>query len=313
MERKLQYITIRYSCTNNLASKFYEQFDTKEYDNCLVCINHLFDDNCQYYIDFKTYYKPKFEKIIFINFQNIRKIYQVEQFNVWMNIVDMFDEIYDIHNQIEEYRPHIQSKVNHLDIEINKELNEYKKNILGPHWIQAYCSDNISDHTHFQKDTYENLPIFDPRQDWENLYMGRFCSVGERVVFVLNRQHNYKYITTALLREKYINIPRDLNFKGNIVIGNDVWIGMDVRIMPGVTIGDGAVVGTNSLVTKDVPPYAIVGGNPARILKYRFSQDIIDKLLKIKWWDWPVYKVYDNIDLLDGPNIEEFVNKFYME
>lgn len=60
-----------------------------------------------------------------------------------MNIVDMFDEIYDIHNQIEEYRPHIQPKVNHLDIEINKELNEYKKNILGPHWIQAYCSDNL--------------------------------------------------------------------------------------------------------------------------------------------------------------------------
>lgn len=63
MERKLQYITIRYSCTNNLASKFYEQFDTKEYDNCLVCINHLFDDNCQYYIDFKTYYKPKVKSI----------------------------------------------------------------------------------------------------------------------------------------------------------------------------------------------------------------------------------------------------------
>lgn len=100
-------------------------------------------------------------------------------------------------------------------------------------------------------------------------------------------------------------------YKGDINIGNDVWTGMDVTFLPGVTIGDGAVIAAGSVVTKDVPPYAIVGGNPAKALKYRFTKKQIKKLLKIKWWDWPLWKVYDNIDLIDSENVDEFIEKFY--
>ena len=76
--------------------------------------------------------------------------------------------------------------------------------------------------------------------------------------------------------------------KGDIVIGNDVWIGYEAILLAGITIGDGAVIGTRALVTKDVPPYTIVGGTPARVLRKRFSEDTISALLRLKWWDWPI-------------------------
>ena len=92
-----------------------------------------------------------------------------------------------------------------------------------------------------------------------------------------------------------------------------MWIGLNVTILGGVTVGDGAVLAAGAIVTKDVPPYAIVGGNPAKIIKYRFSKEQIEKLLKIKWWNWPMYKIFNNINLLENENIEEFINKFIDE
>jgi len=93
-------------------------------------------------------------------------------------------------------------------------------------------------------------------------------------------------------------------------IGNDVWIGADVTIKCGVTIGDGAVVAFNSNVTKDIPPYCIVGGNPAVIIRKRYSDDIIEKLLRIKWWLWSEDKIKENSELFMKGNIKEFVDKF---
>ena len=310
MEIQSKYITVRYSCSNKLARKIYEQYDIEDYAGCFVCINHVLDDDKKFFIDFNTYYRPKYKKLIFINLQNIRKLYEVNHFNFWMRAVDMFDEIWDVHEQLEEYRPSIQPKVKHIDVETDEEIDRLYRFMIGVNGVCDVYGDNIGDHTTFHPTTLRVLNNMIPGQ--EKLYMGRFCSIGERVEFIINRDHDYKCVTSSMLSNKYIFPwkPANLIQKGDIVIGNDVWIGMDVRILHGVTIGDGAVIGAGAIVTNDIPPYAIVAGNPAKLIKYRFSQDIIDKLLKIQWWNWPLYKVYDNMSELDSRNVEDFINKF---
>lgn len=94
-----------------------------------------------------------------------------------------------------------------------------------------------------------------------------------------------------------------------VFVGNDVWIGWQARIMGGVHIGDGAIIGNRSMVTKDVPPYAIVAGNPAKVIKYRFDQSTIKKFMAIKWWNWKVDKVFDNVPLFN--DVEAFLEKHY--
>ena len=93
--------------------------------------------------------------------------------------------------------------------------------------------------------------------------------------------------------------------KGDIVIGNDVWIGYEAVIMAGVTIGDGAIIGTRAVVTKDVPPYTIVGGVPARQIRKRFSEDMIAYLLDLKWWDWPIEKISEKIEFIKSADLEK--------
>jgi virginiamycin A acetyltransferase len=93
--------------------------------------------------------------------------------------------------------------------------------------------------------------------------------------------------------------------KGNTVVGNDVWIGQEATVMPGVTIGDGAIIATKAVVTADVPPYAIVGGNPARIIRRRFADDVIAELLAIGWWDWDVEKITRNLNAIRGADLAD--------
>ena len=97
--------------------------------------------------------------------------------------------------------------------------------------------------------------------------------------------------------------------KGDIIVGNDVWFGRDVTIMSGVTIGDGAVLAANSHVVKNVEPYSVVGGNPAKFLKLRFTPEQIEKLLEIQWWNWEDEKINKFAPLLCNPNIDEFIEK----
>lgn len=304
-EKTLNYITVIYECSDELAEQIYKQFDIEQNKNNFYSINTLKTN--EYWINFTYYFKPKYNKIIFINFINIRRIYTVKHFNNWMTAVDMFDEIYDVHEQLEEYRPHIQKKVKHLKVDYNKEI---EKEYIASNGRFMYYNENIGDHTTIN--TNSNIINF-PR-NLENIHIKRFSSIGERNQFVLNRNHNFKRVSTYMLAVKHnwedVYTNNNLLNKGDINIGNDVWTGMDVTILPGVTIGDGAVIGAGAVVTKDVPPYAIVGGNPAKILKYRFTKKQIKKLLKIKWWDWPIWKVYDNIDLIDNENIDEFIKKF---
>ncbi|MGC8677912.1 MAG: CatB-related O-acetyltransferase [Hydrogenobaculum sp.] len=125
--------------------------------------------------------------------------------------------------------------------------------------------------------------------------------------------HFTDYITTYPIYELfpfYEDSPppaQPHNSKGDMIIGSDVWIGIETLLMPGIKIGDGAVIGAGSVVVKDVPPYAVVGGNPARVLKYRFHQDIIDELLKIRWWDWEDERIREAAPFLMSKNVEEFI------
>lgn len=117
-------------------------------------------------------------------------------------------------------------------------------------------------------------------------------------------------VSTFPFKERWnpIDYPASDTGKGEVSIGNDVWIGEDVKILSGVSIGDGAYIGAHSVVTKDVPPYSLAAGNPAQVKKYRFDEEIIRKLLSIKWWDWDDETIRARID--DFKNIEMFIKKY---
>ena len=132
--------------------------------------------------------------------------------------------------------------------------------------------------------------------------VGKFCSISWNVS-ASGGGHNYSAITphpfTHLPSFGIVSEKTDIEIK-EITIANDVWIGMNSCILQGITIGDGAVIGAGSVVTKDVPPYAIVADNPARILKYRFDSEMIDKLLSLQWWDLPIEVIQKNISSFKG-------------
>ncbi|HEX3027054.1 MAG TPA: CatB-related O-acetyltransferase [Clostridia bacterium] len=154
---------------------------------------------------------------------------------------------------------------------------------------------------------------FDNEQISHNLQIGKFCSLADKIKFMIAVNHDYESVTTGAC--SFLNgvvRPFRLKQKNQIIIQNDVWIGSGATIMSGVTIHNGAVVAAGSHVVKDVPPYAIVGGNPAKIIKYRFNEDQIEKLLKISWWNWDIKKISDN-KMFFLKNIDEFINAFYEE
>lgn len=156
---------------------------------------------------------------------------------------------------------------------------------------------------------------------WSDDYrviLGKYNSIGRDCNFFLHANHRTDWITTSSqlwgpvthdIAEMHMKMGHP-SCKGNIIVENDVWIGAKSSIMSGVKISNGAVVAAGSVVTKDVPPYAIVGGNPARILKYRFTENLIERLLQIAWWDWDEDRIKENASLLWTNNVESFINKF---
>jgi acetyltransferase-like isoleucine patch superfamily enzyme len=137
---------------------------------------------------------------------------------------------------------------------------------------------------------------FASRQGCIDVTIGSFCSIAAEVLFLQSSEHRTDCVSTypfrkLLFDERALPPEKRGNSKGPIIIGNDVWIGRRAMILSGVRIGHGAVVGAGSVVTKDVPPYAIVAGNPARIVRYRFDRETIAALLRIAWWDWPDKKL----------------------
>jgi lipopolysaccharide transport system ATP-binding protein len=151
---------------------------------------------------------------------------------------------------------------------------------------------------------------------WTDKYkvkIGKFCSFSYNVTIIVDGNHRIDWISTYPFGKVISNIKENPGHpvgKGDIIIGNDVWIGYNALILPGVKIGDGAVIGANSVVTKNVDDYGIVAGNPARHIKYRFTQKQIESLKKIKWWDWPIEKIKANLDLIESHNIDEFIERF---
>lgn len=148
----------------------------------------------------------------------------------------------------------------------------------------------------------------------DKLIIGKFCAIASNVKFIMNgANHPLNYFTTypfAIFGDGWENtMSVEGTSKGDTIIGNDVWLGYNALIMPGVKIGDGAIIGANSVVTKDVEPYTIVGGNPAKLIRKRFADDVINLLLKLKWWDWSIEKITENIPLLASNDIESLKAK----
>lgn len=148
-----------------------------------------------------------------------------------------------------------------------------------------------------------------------SLTIGKFCSIASNIsVYCGNGFHDSKnvstypfgYVYSDIINSKKINKGKT---NGNIIIGNDVWIGDNVTIMSGCKIGDASIIATNSHIVSDVPPYAIFGGNPGKLIKYRFTEEVIENLLKIRWWDWEIEKIKENIHLLNCDNINKFIEE----
>lgn len=147
-----------------------------------------------------------------------------------------------------------------------------------------------------------------------HVLIGRYSSLAHDLRFIVGLNHNGNYISTYPFEEIFYNDEDNLinhYLEANhyqIIIGNDVWIGANVTILGGVRIGNGAIIGAGAVVAKDVPPYAVVVGNPAKVIKYRFDEKTIDNLQKIKWWNWSDDKVKENIDLIKEP--QKFLAKY---
>lgn len=177
----------------------------------------------------------------------------------------------------------------------------------------------IGDYTYY--DDFENVNNFEQNVKYhfdfigDKLIIGKFCMIASDVKFIMNgANHLTKSISSypfAIFGEDWNDAMEGRQYpnKGNTEIGNDVWIGFNSTIMPGVKIGDGAIIATNSTVTKNVEPYTIVGGNPAKEIKKRFSQDQIEKLLEIKWWNWEIEKITKNVKKLTSDNFEELIKE----
>jgi acetyltransferase-like isoleucine patch superfamily enzyme len=146
-------------------------------------------------------------------------------------------------------------------------------------------------------------------RDDDRVRIGKYCSVAYGVTIIASGEHNYGGVANfpfaAVLNQ---DIDRDTFSKGLVRIGNDVWIGANATILSGVTIGDGAVVAAGAVVTDSVPPYAIVGGVPARVIKYRFDAGVIESLLRIAWWEWSPQCIQENMECFYLP-VDAFLSK----
>ena len=162
----------------------------------------------------------------------------------------------------------------------------------------------VGDYSYFDGDNFEKQVTHCYPWYKEKLIIGKFCAIAQGVEFMMNGCNHC--MNGASTYPFYIFKGWDykswsqqkLTIKGDTVIGNDVWIGQKAVILPGVKIGDGAIIGAYAVVAKDVPPYSIAVGNPARVVKKRFNDKVIKHLIKIKWWNWPTKKIKNKLDVI---------------
>ncbi|MFZ9738876.1 MAG: Vat family streptogramin A O-acetyltransferase [Prochlorotrichaceae cyanobacterium] len=166
--------------------------------------------------------------------------------------------------------------------------------------------DDPEDSENFERNVLYHFPFVG-----DQLIIGKFCALARGVKFIMNgANHQLDGLSTYPFQifgngwETVEPPPEALPYKGNTVIGNDVWIGYETVIMPGVKVGDGAIVAAKSVVVSDVPPYTIFGGNPARQIRQRFDDETIRALLEIAWWDWEIDKITRNLDKIVSADLE---------
>ena len=177
-------------------------------------------------------------------------------------------------------------------------------------------NDFVNDPTLFEN----NNVLYHYPINHDKLQIGKFCSIACGAKFLFNSaNHTLSSLSTypfPLFFEEWGLEKKDVtntwDNKGDIVIGNDVWIGYEAVVLAGVTIGDGAIIGTRAVVTKNVPPYTIVGGVPAKPIKKRFSEETISALLEIQWWNWSKERIARNIGAIQCGNIEQLKQEMYM-
>jgi len=165
--------------------------------------------------------------------------------------------------------------------------------------------DDPEDSENFERNVLYHFPFIGDR-----LVIGKFCAIAKGVQFIMNgANHKLSGFSTFPFYifgngwEKAMPKPEDLPYKGDTIIGNDVWIGYKALIMPGVKIGNGAIISSQAVVTTDVPAYTIVGGNPAKVIKSRFPDEIVFELEKLAWWDWSVEKITKHLTAIMSNDI----------
>ena len=189
----------------------------------------------------------------------------------------------------------------------------YLKNVIDNPNIQIGDYTIYNDFVHDPREFRKNNVLYHYPINKDRLIIGKFCSIACSAKFLFNSgNHKMASLSTytfPLFFEEWDlekeNVAQAWDQKGDIIIGNDVWIGYEAVILSGVTIGDGAVIGCRAVVTKDVPPYTIVGGVPAKPIRKRFDEETIKELQKIKWWDWPEEKIAGKIPAIQAGNLEE--------
>ncbi|MBI9040252.1 CatB-related O-acetyltransferase [Lutibacter sp.] len=205
----------------------------------------------------------------------------------------------------------IPNKDNRFPLKGYEKLCFLKNCITNPNII-------VGDYTYC--DDFENVGNFEKNVKYlfdfigDKLIIGKFCMIAYDVTFIMNGAiHLSNAISAysfAIFGEDWSNAMDGKTYptKGDTIVGNDVWIGHNATIMPGVKVGDGAIIATNSTVTKNVDPYSFVGGNPAKEIKKRFSEQQISQLMEIKWWDWEIEKITRNVQNLTDINIDKLMN-----
>lgn len=172
----------------------------------------------------------------------------------------------------------------------------------------------VGDYTYY--DDFEDVKNFEKNVKYlfdfvgDKLIIGKFCMIASDVTFIMNGANHLSEAISAypfaVFGNGWEHAMEGKNYpsKGDTIVGNDVWIGYKATIIPGVKIGDGAIIASNATVTRDVPPYTIVGGNPAKEIRKRFSENKIERLLKLKWWDWSMEQITQNVQHLTGDDLD---------